>query len=302
MFKKNLQLSIFISFIAIASCQYSCNNNETPITPIDTNDNRITVYDTEPSWSSDGRTIAYGGGSDSAGYKIFAIDTNSQNQRIISTLYGHSISWSPDGKWILYEAGGTIYKKRVGGDTAKVQLTFNGGSFYPSWSKDGEWIAFDCNFESPTGGHFIWKMRSDGSEQKRIIGNDTTGEVRQPDWFPDGIRLVVSRFIGHGFSEIAIIDTSGNSLAVLTNDINEADENPKVSNDGSFITWWKPVGLSRIFVMKADGTEQRQVNSHSIHPNWSPDGKMLTYTNTIYNDGRIWILNINSSIRKKISF
>ena len=291
-----------IIFLVISFSQYSCND-EIVTPPVDPNNNEITVYDEEPCWSPDGNSIAYLGGNSADGFKIIAVDTNSLNKRILIQSPGFSLQWSPDGQWILYEWGGIIYKKRISDESLPIQLTFLGGCFNPSWSRDGEWIAFDTNNESPDGSNFVWKMRSDGTSKKRIIFSPSLGEVRAPSWFPDGIRLAVSRYNpSHGFdSEIAIIDTSGNSIAMLTND-SEDDYDPEVSPDGQYILWWKYANGRMIFTMKSDGTLQTQIATHATRPDWSPNSKMITYTNTNYNDGRIWIMNKDGSSRKKISY
>lgn len=146
-------------------------------------------------------------------------------------------------------------------------------------------------------------MKSDGTQKKRIIFTPELGEVREPSWFPDGVRLIVSKYspASGSDSELAIIDTSGNTIAILTND-NETEHNPKVSPDSQMLTWFKAANGNRIFSMKIDGSEQTQINTNAISPSWSPDGKMICYTNTSYNDGRIWIMNKDGSSRKKISY
>jgi len=296
------KITLYSLFIISIFFNFSCNNDTiiTPETPIDP---RITVLDAEPSWSPNGNFIAYIGSDDKSGNKLLAIDTNGLNKRRLTQIYGESPNISPNGEWIVYERNGKIYKKRIEGDTITIQLTFEGSSFYPSFSRDGEWIAFDSDMDITGGGHFIWKMRSDGTQKKRIFYTPTLGEARMPEWFPDGIRLVIVRFLpSHGYdSEVSIIDTSGNSISVLTND-EDGDYNPKISPDGQYITWWKSVGVSRIYTMKINGTEQTQISTRSIHPNWSPDGKMIAYTNTIFDDGRIWIMNKDGSSRKKITY
>lgn len=294
---KKIILAVFISYIfLLCSCKDEIISN-------DPNNNTVTVIENEPIWSPDGNSIAFIGKNETGESKIFAIDTNLFNRRILKQDYGQSLDWSPDGQWILFERNGVIYKKRITGDTVTLRLTFEGSCFFPAWSKDGEWIAYDTNLESPDGSNFVWKMRSDGSQKKRIIFAPTHGEVRQPSWFPDGIRLAVIRYLqGYGFdSEIAIIDTNGNSISTLTNDP-EQENHPKVSPDGQHITWYRYPNGRTIMLMNSDGTQQRQLLTHAVTPNWSPDSQMLVYTNTTYNDGRIWIMNKDGMGRKKISY
>lgn len=262
-----------------------------------------TIIDAFPNWFPSGDKILYAGGNEANGFSLFLIDTNGTNKQIINFTSSLEADLSSDGEWIVYSSGGQIYKRKLS-DTITIQLTFTGGNYFPSWSKDDEWIAFDSNNDSPNGMNFVWKMKSDGKGKKRIIYAPTLGEVRQPDWFPDGIRLVVSRYIvgHHGRPEIAIIDTSGNSIALLTND-EVFDRSPKVSPDGKFVLYYRDVNYGQTCIANADGTHSGEItNGNTIFPNWSPDGKMITFTNSSLYDGRIWIMKKDGSSARRISY
>lgn len=259
------------------------------------------VIDAEPCWSPDGTKILYVSNNQTSNFGIYSIDIVTKVKRLIVEGNASNPDLSPNGKVVAYELGGNIFTKNIELNSEPVQLTFRGSNFYPSWSNDGNWIAFDSNDENPNGMHFIWKMFADGTKKKRIIYTPQLGEVRQPDWFSDGIRLVVSRYVGHGGAEIAIIDTLGNSLSLLTNDAFN-DYSPKVSYDGNYIVYGRKENHGQICIIKSDGTEFFQLlDKNSLFPNWSPDGAMIAYTNNRFNDGRIWIINRYSSIPIKVT-
>lgn len=300
MIRRVFQIFLFLFFIAASFFYYSCNKDG--VIPIYPEHNGITVYDAEPSWSSDGKSIVYISDNNGIGQEtIVAIDTTSENKRTLVPYFAESLDWSPDGEWILFERDKKIYKKRVGVDTTTVQLTFSGVSYTPSWSKDGQWIAFSSDIFTPDAGYFICKMRADGSEMKRIITSNSLLSLRMPDWFPDGIYLIVTHFLpGQSFLKLALIDTSGAFIANLTNDLVN-DYNPKVSPDGQYITWWKSVNNGTVLTMKIDGTEVTHVTKNGYHPDWAPDSKTIAYTNSTYLDGRIWAVDRKSGIKRKIS-
>ncbi|MBK8553899.1 MAG: PD40 domain-containing protein [Ignavibacteria bacterium] len=161
--------------------------SDSPIKPLSPlTDSEKTKHGIEPAWSPAGNRIAYIGGATDKEFGIYDIDVaaNENPRKIAVPEFASNPDWSPDGKWIVYSRNGNIWKKAVEDDSSEIQLTSNAENFFPSWSKDGEWIAFDSNMDSPSGLRFVWKMRADGSEKKRIIYSPQV-EIRMPDWFPD---------------------------------------------------------------------------------------------------------------------
>jgi len=180
---KIVKIFTCISFFSLPVLFCACKDNV-----IDPYNNAETIYDQHPTWSPDGKTIAYFGGTNQENFGIYAIDTNGMNKRNLAVHeVAFNIDWSPDGEWIAYDFNGNIFKRRIV-DSVSIQLTSIGNNFSPSWSSDGQWIAFDSNNDNPTGSYFIWKMRPDGTEKKRIFYSPEVGEARAPDWFSDGVR------------------------------------------------------------------------------------------------------------------
>jgi Tol biopolymer transport system component len=121
----------------------------------------------------------YAGNRDSTGF--YLMNKAGTGFRRVTDFTLSAPAWSPDGKWIAFSLGPNIYKMPFDGNTFDttqiVQLTTNGGNFFPSWTANSDTVYYDSNNDSPEGTSFysIWKMDSNGSGK---TGISNTG--RQP--------------------------------------------------------------------------------------------------------------------------
>lgn len=217
-------------------------------------------------------------------------------------------AWSPDGEKLAIVSGGQIYTIGVTSlaaahvDTASLQqLTTEGANFYPSWSPDGEWIAYDSNMDSPNGMYFVWKMRANGSQKKRLAYEPEMGEIRQPDWSSDERIVHIRYLVGVFSSEIFVMDSTGTNPQRLT--ANEAsDLYPKFSPDGSLVAFYSQrSGRPSIWVIKSDGSSERKVSPElAWRFDWSPDGKRFVFLfwsglSPLPGNGELWLINTDGT-------
>jgi TolB protein len=90
-----------------------------------------------PSWSPDGRYIAYTFGGEE-GYQVFVSDVSTGQQlELTSRGRNESPSWSPDGRHIVFQSTRSgrseIWQMHIDG-TGQRQLT-HGGARLPTWAK-----------------------------------------------------------------------------------------------------------------------------------------------------------------------
>jgi len=155
---------------------------------------------TQPSWSPDGRRIAF--------VRLVG-DPQHGNPQVFVT--------NPDGT----DAADLEY------DPSAVEGT-------PAWSPDGRRIAF-----SNVGPHGYWEiylMNADGTGKQRVVALD--GNVSAPSWSPDGKRLVVMSDTTRqqGFPSLYVVHADGSGLARLTSGSAE-DFGPAWSPDGASIAF-----------------------------------------------------------------
>ena len=141
----------------------------------------------------------------------------------------------------------------------------------PAWSHDATRIAFSS---SRDGDDDIYVMNADGTNVVNV-SNSGTGRDIQPDWSPDGTRLV---FVRDGV--ISTIGVTGGADPVRLG----RGRSPSWSPDGSKIAFARPErGSSDIYVMNADGSAARALTSglEADSPEWSPDGSKIAFETVI---------------------
>ena len=143
-----------------------------------------------PSWSPDGRLIAFHRVVD-GNYQVFVMAPDGSDGRQLTTSGGSDASWSPDGRQLVFNGEGEILVMNRDGTDIRQLTTF--GSSNAHWSPDGQRIILEsqhlykepitdiyAEFES----HGILSMRIDGSEVVRISDG-----AYSPVWSPSEWRV-----------------------------------------------------------------------------------------------------------------
>lgn len=246
---------------------------------------------------------------DSTGFWL--IDEDGTNKRRILPYELNTPAWSPDGKWIAFSRDAQIFIMPFDGIefdiSAIVQLTFEGRNFFPAWSPDGEWIVYDSNRDSPTGLHFIWKMRKNGEEKTRIAFTPNQGETRMPFWGKDST-IVHQRYIDRVAPEILTMDLSGNNIKRLTENENW-ESIPKYAPDNhllGYISQSKQLGDEELWIMNMVSNKVSQITFEGCQGfSWSTSGKIV-YVNYDYSrldeeKGTLWIMNPDGTEKQQLT-
>lgn len=189
----------------------------------------------EPSWSPDGRYIAFA---------CQRLPTEPENY---STETNLCIMRSDN--WDLKVVASQVF---VQGDDPNVD--FEGHRQTLDWSPDSQWLVYLAGVDQPD----------------IAIVNIVTGEIRliaaspakdvNPDWSPDGSRIAFASN-RNGKDEIFVIDVNGSNLINLTPNSQAHHFSPIWSPSGQYIAFLTQlrtpdVRQENLIVMKADGSEQ----------------------------------------------
>lgn len=230
--------------------------------------------DRDPVWSPDRMQIAFA--SDRNGDdEIFVMDADGMNQGSLTPLIIGSSrrpAYSPDGTQIAFDNDGDgddeVWVMDVDGG-AQTQLTFNDVDFDqgPTWSMNSAQILF-TTFR--TGSDDLFVMDRDGMNQTLRV--DTGEHDWQPDWSPDGTRIVFTVQDGAGVDNIWIVNADGQTgLRQLTFG-NAEDREATWSPDGTWIAFTSDrMGNRDIFLMTPDGGNVTRLTTdpaEDSRPSW----------------------------------
>ncbi len=227
-----------------------------------------------PSWSPDGKQIAYYGlrGSSS---NIYSMNADGTNIKTLTAVPGADItpSFSADGKKIAFVTfrdnttptnQTSIYIMNADGSNPKRLIGGEAIYYFPHWSPDGSMLVFGSNL---TGDQQIYTVKSDGTGLQTLTKITPGGNNIMPVWSPDGGKIV---FVSNrdADQEIYTMNPDGSNQTRLTN-VPGNDSMPSWSPDGKSIIFVSArAGASAVYIMDRDGSNQTLVFQHQFTFEW----------------------------------
>ncbi len=253
------------------------------------------IGNTFPSWSPDGRRLAYCG-SRSESYltltNLYLYDAATQKSKLLKAGVHSQLSWSRDGKRLTYSR---IERGRHGSHFSDLyvydverkkekQLSRQLRAVDPDWSPDGTRI--------------VCVTQKDGTDNLTLYSLDGTVEhltrfengegLCTPRWSPDGRYIVFSQARNHG-RDLVLYDLQTKTSRPLVADKGDARD-PVFSADGRQIYFsWDQTGIFNIYSVRLDGSERTlwtNVLGGAFMATVAADGK-LAFSNFQYEGYKI---------------
>ncbi|MFC1716443.1 sigma-70 family RNA polymerase sigma factor, partial [Candidatus Poribacteria bacterium] len=231
------------------------------------------VRERRPTWSPDGKTIAYN--KREGGGEIWVVSAESRTPgKIIDK--GYRPSWSPDSAWLVYKVARRDRKFRFFrlADGRKLDITppDEVGQFF-SWSTDGKKMLF---YRSPYEEKFSFKVVSTSGGLSFELGRNLKLYPYSQFWTPD------SRMIITAGSESSASRTDPYTLSMIIT----AGE----SKDGKSGFWIIPLSGGEPFLLELDVLAPGESNLRTL----SPDCRKLIFA-AQQDDGTadLWVASIS---------
>jgi serine/threonine protein kinase/Tol biopolymer transport system component len=277
---------------------------------------RISEFGYSPSWSPDGEQILIGTervpqpSIRPTISQLWRIDVRNRERHLLSQGDALQPIYSPNKQRIAYWSRPNTAGQReeiwtIPANGGQAVAVTNGSTtdLNPIWSPDGNYLYFSSN----RGGSFnVWRVAIDEStgvtagEPEAVTTVGAATAVVQLAFSRDGLRLAYSAQEEVRNLRKAAFDaaTGKVSQAVAITEGTRQLWFPDPSPDGEWLTCYSMGQQRHIFIMRTDGSDQRDFtadNHRDFWPRWSPDGKRIAFSSRRTGNYELWLINRDGS-------
>jgi Tol biopolymer transport system component/TolB-like protein/Flp pilus assembly protein TadD len=292
------------------------NNVEIFLYALETKENRNLTksekFDADPSFSPDGREVAFVSNRDGNG-EVYVLSLEDESVRRLTAHPGvdsHPV-FSPDGTQIAFTSdrgneSADIFLVNADGSGNVLPLTnwVTNETLEPGgWSPDGTKIAF---FSDRNGKDDIYVVSAEVLRPQAILA-DREKNLRFPAYSPDGKQISYQAEAEDKSGELLFdAETKKNRLVAKTE---RADNLTSWSPDGSRLAFQNYIdGNTEICLINPDGSGLKNLTnnaSRDVSPAFSPDGRQIIFSTN--RDGtsdifQLYLMNTDGSDQRRIYY
>ncbi len=252
-------------------------------------------YDGTPSFSPDGRYLAF---SRSDGYSeiyLLALSNNlapkgEPKQITFQHQWSGSPAWTANGREIIYSSGQGLWRMPVSGGESPQPMFTSVQSSTPAISRQGNRLAYTRGFMDNN----IWRLEVpplNGRARQPIKLISSTYDETAPQYSPDGKRIAFAS-ARSGSTEIWVCSSDGSNAVQLTSLGATVSGSPHWSPDGQKIVFDSTVeGQFELYLIDANGGRPRRLTNHPANDavaTFSRDGHSIYFGSDRTRDWQIW--------------
>ena len=277
--------------------------------------------DVGPSWSPDGRSIAFLGPADPPAQDHFGdllvTDAQGRNTRNLTQNGGRGsirrvFGWSPDGSELGANWSGyfnSVFIGKADGTGGRLLAEASYGYFVlgESWSPDGRRILLSrSSFANPVPTLSV--IHADGTNERELIAG-----ADRAAWSPDGRQIAYVSYSANGrASGVGVAQADGGNAHPVLQGVSLLGK-PAWSPAGDQLAYIASSdGIhGSLGVMRADGSNARlltsgvlgtpQVSPDGSTPQWSPDGSLIAFTRGPKGAPRVAVIKPDGSGEQEVA-
>src|SRR5438552_88388 len=275
--------------------------------------------DTDPTWSPDGRYIAFLRLSNTDG-GVFLVPSLGGAERKLADAFpyrpvviGNTLSYSPDGKLLAVpdknsqQQPFSIVSISIDtGEKSKLTAPAGGsvGDFFPAFSPDQKTLAFVRVVSIATADIYLQPLA--GGDPKRLTFEDTS--IRGLSWSSDGKEIVFASRRGGSTYNLWEISTAGGHPERLTTAERDV-YSPTISRQKNRLAYTQSLmdgNIWRIGLYNPKGRDDSPLKlisstQEESGPQYSPDGKRIVFASRRSGSFEIWLCESDGSNPRQLT-